>query len=113
MALPSTKAGMIVVASDCPTFCERRHIAGRWQPAEIDRDQQDQHDAQPEGRRGQAGQAIALATQSHDSVALHRREHAGRHADQHRDDEGHRAKLQRDRQLLLDQMQTGSRLRHE
>ncbi len=83
-----------------PPILGQRHIARRRQPAELHREQEDQHDAEPEVRRGQAPQRKDVRRIVPDGVFLHRRDDAGRDADQQRNDDRHRGELHGHRQLL-------------
>ena len=78
----------------------QRHIARGRQPAELHREQEDQHDAEPEIRRRDAPQREDVGGVVPGGVLLHRRDDAGGDADQQRDHDRHRGELQRHRQLL-------------
>ncbi len=82
----------------------RRHVAGGRQPAELDREQEDQHDAEPEIRRRDAPQREQVGAVVPGGAFLHRGDDAGGNADQERDHDRHRGELQRHRQLLRDQV---------
>ena len=86
-------------------FSRQRHIAGRRQPAEFDREQEDQHDAEPEIRRRDAPQREQIGAIVPRRALLDRRDDAGGNADQERDHDRHRAELDRHRQFLRDQAQ--------
>ncbi len=84
-------------------FSAMRHIARRRQPAEFDREQEDQHDAEPEIRRRDTPQREQIGAVVPGRALLHRRDDAGGDADQERDHDRHRGELDRHRQLLRDQ----------
>ena len=86
-----------------PVFGQR-HIARRRQPAEFDREQEDQHDAEPEIRRRDAPQREQIGAVVPGRALLHRRHDAGGDADQERDHDRHRRQLHCHRQLLRDQL---------
>ena len=72
-----------------PQVLPRRHVAGGGQPAEAHREEQDQHDAEPEVRHREAGEREQVGGDV-DRRALARGRHdAGGDADQERDQ--HRA----------------------
>jgi hypothetical protein len=81
------------------------HVARRRQPAEFDREQEDQHDAEPEIRRRDAPQREHVGAVVPGRALLHRRDDAGGNADQERDHDRHRGELDRHRQLLRDQLE--------
>ena len=85
-------------------FSDERHIARGRQPAELDREQEDQHDAEPEIRRRDAPQREQIGAIVPGRALLHRGDDAGGNADQERDHDRHRAELERHRQLLRDQL---------
>ena len=84
---------------------DERHVARSRQPAELDREQEDQHDAEPEVRRRDAPQREQVGAVVPGGALLHRRDDAGGDADQERDDDRHAGELHRDRQLLRDQVE--------
>ena len=85
-------------------FSDERHVARGRQPAELDREQEDQHDPEPEIRRRDAPQREQVGAIVPGRVLLHRRDDAGGNADQERDHDRHRGELHRHRQLLRDQL---------
>ena len=90
MALPSTKGGHDGGGeAGAPVFGER-HVARCRQPAEFDREQEDQHDPEPEIRRRDAPQREQVGAVVPRRAFLHRRDDAGGNADQERDHDRHR-----------------------
>ena len=87
---PSAKAGMI--------RCSGVAGARRRQPAEIDREDQDQHQADPERRQRQAEQREHLADAVPEPADPHRGEDAARNADQQRQPHRDHRQQQRVRQ---------------
>ena len=71
----------------------QRHIARRRQPAEFDREQEDQHDAEPEVRRRDAPQREQIGAVVPRRALLHRRDDACGNADQEGDHDRHRRRL--------------------
>ena len=94
---------MVDGKAGAPVFGQR-HIARRRQPAEFDREQEDQHDAEPEIRRRDAPQREQVGAVVPRRAFLHRRDDAGGNADQEGDHDRHRRQLQRHRQFLRDQL---------
>ena len=86
-------------------FSDERHIARGRQPAEFDREQEDQHDAEPEIRRRDAPQREQVGAIVPGGALLDRRDDAGGDADQEGDHDRHRGELHRHRQLLRDQVE--------
>ena len=86
-------------------IAEEGLVAGSRQPAELHRNQQDQHDAEPEIRDRQAGQRDDVGEIVEDRVLLDRRQDAHRHADREGEDHRHDGELDGDRQLFGDQLQ--------
>ena len=79
---------------------EERLVARCRQPAEFHRNQQDQHDAEPEIRDRQAGQRDEVGEIVEDRVLLDRRQNAHRNADHEGEEHRHDGELDRDRQLF-------------
>src|SRR5262249_3350217 len=77
---------------------------GRRQPAEFDREQENQHDAEPEVRRRDAPERKQVGAIVPGGALLHGRHDAGGNADQEGDDDRPRSQLQGYRQLLRDQL---------
>ncbi len=90
-----------------PEILARAHIARRRQPAELDREEEDHHDAEPEVRHRQPGEPDDISPVVEQRALLHRRDDAGRDADEDGDGHRHRRQLQGDRQLRLDQLADG------
>ena len=85
-------------------FSRQRHVAGSRQPAEFDREQEDQHDPEPEIRCRDAPQREQIGAVVPGRAFLHRRDDAGGNADQEGDHDRHRRQLHRHRQFLRDQL---------
>ena len=87
-----------------PEILGQRHIA-RWrQPAQFHTEEQDHHNAEPEIRRGNAKQRHTIRDPIRRLITLDGGKNAGRHTDQHRNDEGHGGKLRGDRQLIQNKL---------
>ncbi|MND90469.1 hypothetical protein D3C80_825520 [compost metagenome] len=84
---------------------EDRLVTGSRKPAELHRDEQDQHDAEPEIRDGEAGKRHDIGGVVDPGILLHRSQNTDRDADDHREEHRHDGKLNGDRQFLSDQFQ--------
>lgn len=84
-----------------------RHVAGRGQPMQLDREQIDQQNRHQEGRHRQHGEGAA----GHEAVERAARARGAgnrqRHADQEADELGHQHQFERDRNALGDRLQHG------
>ena len=88
-----------------PPVVERADIARCRQPAKRHREQQDQHDAEPEIRRRQSPKRDDVRGVVPRGIALHRGHDPGRNADRERDDDRQERELERHRQLLEDELE--------
>ncbi len=79
---------------------QRSARARRWQPAQIHREHQDQHQSDKERRQRQTEQGEQLPGAVPEPAHAHRGEDAGRDADQQRKCHGHRSQQQRVRQAV-------------
>ena len=87
---PSAKAGI--------SRCQHGARARRWQPLQVHREEQDQHEADPERGQRQAEQREYLARPIPEAADPHRGENAARDADQQREGHGRQRQQQRVRQ---------------
>ncbi len=87
-----------------PEILGRTHVAGGRQPAELTENRK--ISMMPSQKFGveQAPQREDVGRIVPHAVLLHRRDDAGGDADRERDDDRHRGELQRDRQLLQDEI---------
>ena len=88
-----------------PPVFGQRDVAGGRQPAELDREQEDQHDPEPEIRCRDAPQREQVGAIVPGRPLLHRGNDARGDADHKGNDGRHQSELQRHRQLLRDQAQ--------
>ena len=80
----------------------RRHVAEDGQDPEIDSEEQDQHEAEPESRHGEADERDEAAGIVRKRVAPRRRDDARRDRNQDGEHQGVAAEDERDLQALAD-----------
>jgi hypothetical protein len=78
---------------------EQRHEARGGQQVEPHREEEDEHDSQPEAGDGDAAQGHGVGQEIPDRIAAHGREDAGRDGDPDGDDQRETGELDRDREL--------------